>query len=297
MFLVKTGASSIILGAGHFNYYFPTRKNKLLKITKITEKHNEIKYLDEIKQIQNYRNYYSIPDKVSYIINPSDDFYNNIKQLVQTDNLTIFTGPLQCLYVDNAGDRDLLDTFIDLVNYKDFSIWYSFKSILHFSKQIMMALSYLHQHKICHLDIKPENIMVDTCKRKFKLIDFGFSSLEPFDEYLTSTKGTPGYFPLHFTNQLITEWLPEIRANDMILVNGEIPMKTNRQLVYKIDSYSFGRVLYYLKYIYIDNRMYFCCRKTNKHVVGKINNIISNLTESDVHKRMTIQDCLKKQTF
>ena len=74
---------------------------------------------------------------------------------------------LYCYFIDNAGPFDLFKTLND--NY----IWNSYKKILDFAKKIIEALAWLHSHKICHLDIKPENIMVNPHKKSFKLIDLG----------------------------------------------------------------------------------------------------------------------------
>ena len=49
-----------------------------------------------------------------------------------------------------------------------------------------------------HLDIKSENIMIDTKNCTFKIIDFGFCSCEPFDEFAADPRGTPGYFPKYY---------------------------------------------------------------------------------------------------
>ena len=55
MTTVKTGSSSIVLGSINYSDYIPYKNNKLLKITKITDKHNEFKILDEIKKINYFR--------------------------------------------------------------------------------------------------------------------------------------------------------------------------------------------------------------------------------------------------
>ena len=288
--LIKTGSSSIVLGYNHYKYFIPKKKNKLLKIVKNTDHHNEFRNLYLIKQIKNYENYYSIPEEISYLLDPSNDFYNYIKDVVKNDTMTIFTSPLECYYIDFAGDRDILDTLSDLIMFNDNSVWKSYKSILHFTKQIAEALNFLHKIKICHLDIKPENIMVNTYKKQFKLIDFGFSSQEPFDDFIQYPKGTTGYIPKLIKDDKVTEWLPQINANDMILINGKTPYMTDKKLVYKIDSYCFGRVLYYIRYIYEDNMTLSCfCEKKSR---CKVNNIINTLIEDNVYKRLTITQCI-----
>ncbi|KAJ9473242.1 putative serine/threonine-protein kinase fhkD [Diplonema papillatum] len=42
-------------------------------------------------------------------------------------------------------------------------------------KQLMQALSYIHQQHIVHRDIKPENVLIDTTDYHIKVIDFGLA--------------------------------------------------------------------------------------------------------------------------
>ena len=84
-------------------------------------------------------------------------------------------------------------------NYNIF--WRSYKDIDVFTKTMLESINYLHQKKICHLDIKPENIMINTRTRHFKIIDFGFTDVEPFNNYTSDFRGTPGYFPKYFPNE------------------------------------------------------------------------------------------------
>ena len=72
-----------------------------------------------------------------------------------------------------------------------------------YAKQIGSALSYMHAHKMLHLDLKPGNIMLRPNKDAV-LIDFGLSKQynekgEP--ESSTSVgSGTPGYAPIEQAN-------------------------------------------------------------------------------------------------
>jgi len=62
--------------------------------------------------------------------------------------------------------------------------------------QLLETLKYLHENKICHRDIKPDNILYDLKAQSIKLIDFGISKkVEERGrkrEMLTLT-GTPYY--------------------------------------------------------------------------------------------------------
>ena len=72
------------------------------------------------------------------------------------------------------------------------------KESLTFIRQIADALSYIHEHRVNHLDIKPGNILLDK-KQNAILIDFGLS--KHYDEQGGQTSSTPvgishGYAPL-----------------------------------------------------------------------------------------------------
>jgi serine/threonine protein kinase len=44
-------------------------------------------------------------------------------------------------------------------------------------RQLLETLKYLHAHKICHRDIKPDNILFDRINCHITLIDFGVSKV------------------------------------------------------------------------------------------------------------------------
>ncbi|CAN4103171.1 unnamed protein product [Withania somnifera] len=82
------------------------------------------------------------------------------------------------------------------------------------------GLAYLHEdcnNKIIHLDIKPQNILLDY-NFEAKVSDFGLSKLVGKDEskIVTTMRGTPGYLAPEWLNSAITE---------------------------KVDVYSFGVVI------------------------------------------------------
>jgi serine/threonine-protein kinase HSL1, negative regulator of Swe1 kinase len=59
-------------------------------------------------------------------------------------------------------------------------------------RQIMGGLSYCHRFNICHRDLKPENILLDS-GRNIKLADFGMAALQPANQLLSTSCGSPHY--------------------------------------------------------------------------------------------------------
>ena len=74
---------------------------------------------------------------------------------------------------------------------------------LKYTRQIAVALSFMHENKMLHLDLKPKNVMLNADGNAI-LIDFGLSkqydkSGEP-ESSTTVGRGTPGYAPLEQAN-------------------------------------------------------------------------------------------------
>ncbi|KAA8525003.1 hypothetical protein F0562_011359 [Nyssa sinensis] len=74
---------------------------------------------------------------------------------------------------------------------------------------IAKGLAYLHEecrHKILHLDIKPQNILLDE-NFNAKVADFGLSKLIDRDQsqVVTTLRGTPGYMAPEWLSSVITE--------------------------------------------------------------------------------------------
>ena len=294
-YLLKTGASSIILGKGHYGNYLPVKKGKLLKIFCDKDTNFEIQNSTKIRSIENYHKYFIIPDEFGHLLIKTDTFYHKVRELLIEKNLEtdILNNILYCSYVDYGGDKDLHDILNEMSLNSNISYWKSYDRILKFIKHIMLGLKYLHQNKIAHLDIKPENIMINTNLNQYRIIDFGYSSEEPFDYFIKNVRGTPGYFPINCPDEETTEWLPQIKANDLKIVDGVIPFVKDYKLIYKIDSFCLGRVLYFLKYTYDLYRVY-KYRNSEKSKGIKIDRLVSDLLNEDVFKRITISDCFIK---
>ena len=77
------------------------------------------------------------------------------------------------------------------------------REALDITRHVCAALSYMHEHKMLHLDLKPKNLMRNS-EGKIFLIDFGLAKQYTEDgEPESSTSiglGTPGYAPIEQAN-------------------------------------------------------------------------------------------------
>lgn len=66
------------------------------------------------------------------------------------------------------------DTLYKILRYY-YKIKYQFPNMLGkiYSYQMFRALAYIHNLSICHRDIKPQNVLVDTKLNRLVLCDFG----------------------------------------------------------------------------------------------------------------------------
>ena len=291
--LLKTGSCTIILGHQHYSGHFPAKNGKLFKVTRITTNHNELNNIEKIRSIKNYEKYFVLPDKELFEIKPGDSFYKFLLELIvdKEDKPNIKKNQkLYGSYITFAGNMDLHDSIIQMDLHCSSNIWTGPASILDFCKQIMNGLSALHNKNICHLDIKPENIMVSLPGPEFKIIDFGFSSLYPFNDFIGNYRGTPGYFPMDYKkhNMIL---LPPIDANDFVRTIHNIPLTDNRNFVYKIDTYCFGRTLLLLYNLYKAS-ITPSCSCFNGYRNRKIQRIIDLCLEPNVLYRPTIDQIL-----
>lgn len=81
---------------------------------------------------------------------------------------------------------------------------------LRYIRQLADALNYVHQKQICHLDVKPENILLDV-QNNVILIDFGVA--KQYDDEGRGTSTTPlavseGYTPIEQYEQRVNTFSP-----------------------------------------------------------------------------------------
>jgi serine/threonine protein kinase len=104
-------------------------------------------------------------------------------------------------------------------------------------KQLLEAVSDMHDRQIVHRDIKPENILIKNSKKAKKggpkalLADFGIACLI-FDESLTKQLcGTPGYIDPYILN-------PPVGCTNFCVSK----MMTLKSDIFSIGSVFFGMV-------------------------------------------------------
>lgn len=236
-----------------FKYIIPNKKHK--KHTKI----NEIDISSKLKNpniIQVYYYFKSPEDNSEFIIMENADF-GNLYQYKNKLNLKIFSESLS--------------------NY--------------FAQQILKALIYCHNNKIAHLDLKPENIVVNIYS-DIKLIDFSLSMNYRGKNLNNKIKlyigGTPLYMPLEVMEHRT------IKYKDLN----------------KIDSYSFGVILFYLSFGYypynlshedVDDYEIMEHKMSQKLEIDnsthKFSNyyidFLSKLLDNDINKRMSLYESME----
>lgn len=107
--------------------------------------------------------------------------------------LEVFDENNTTYYVMEYVDGETIDEYIKSKGHLSES------ESLKITQDLCTALSYMHEHKMLHLDLKPKNIMRDT-EGHIYLIDFGLAKQyndngEP-ESSTTLGLGTPGYAPI-----------------------------------------------------------------------------------------------------
>ncbi|KAF2074903.1 hypothetical protein CYY_003780 [Polysphondylium violaceum] len=159
-------------------------------------------------------------------------------------------------------------------------------------KQILEAVSYLHQLNITHRDLKPENILVDKLNNGesiIKITDFGLAKIIGEKEIATTLCGTPLYVA------------PEIIKNCLYHDgNG------NAGYGKEVDAWSLGCILYILLsgrppfdiekkqnfHLQIDKGLYSFDFPVWTTVTSNAKDLISKLLNVDPTKRISAKDSL-----
>lgn len=231
---------------------------KIISKKKVKNIHNELNLLKKLRN-KNLVNYYG-----AFII--KKDEYD-------------------CIMMNYGKFGNLINFQNNIINKNYFS-----ESILCFlSYQILCGLKYLHQCKICHFDIKPQNIIIED-SLNVQIIDYSIS------EDYSKIKTQKIQLPFRGTSFFIA---PEVFRTDTIDIKD----------INKIDLYSFGVILYYLAFGYFpfnlkneDIKKYdVIYQKIMQDLI--INNednyyshhfidFLKRLLEKDINKRININEAL-----
>ena len=109
-----------------------------------------------------------------------------------------------------------------------------------FFLQLCDALSYIHKKKMLHLDVKPDNILIDESGENVFLIDFGLSKQydEANGENTSELTGrTPGYSPIEQYENKIQHFTPAtdiyaLGATYYKMVTGKAPYTPSEILTF-----------------------------------------------------------------
>ena len=207
-------------------------------------------------------------------------------------------------FLENLGDFDLFDCLKQLIELDTNNIWIidTNKRINEFIIHMCEALEYLKDQTICHLDIKPENIVYNNRQilipfgKRFKLVDFGFADKYPFDRYSHNMCGSVNYTPYYSVQNKIHNWSINNKPNDWLLnpitkqyIHYIYRNYYNPELIYKTDVYSMGVVFNQLIF-YINS--YKIGKKLDVINDANITSLINNMTHKDITKRFYPSNCI-----
>ena len=157
-----------------------------------------------------------------------------------------------------------------------------------FANQILTAIAYCHKCKVAHLDIKPQNIVIDEYLNA-KLIDFSISL-----NYEGKKNNDPIVLPCRGTNFYLAK---------EVLESKKIKIKD----LNKVDLYSFGVVLYNLAFSRYPHNLTHGDEDNYEEILRKIKNnkiefdrgyspyfidFLNQLLKRDINERIDINGAL-----
>ena len=211
----------------------------------------------------------------------------NINIINFYNSYTILKDESWCIFMENAKYGNLLNLKHNILKRE----YFSESMICFLSYQILNSLIYCHNCKIAHMDIKPNNIVVDSYFNT-KLIDFSISinykGKKPNDPIKIPSIGTSLYMPLEVISS------QKVKYKDLN----------------KIDLYSFGVIIYILAFGKYPYELSYDDQDDYQKIYEKIflNKIginienkkfslcfydfLTNLLEKDINKRMNMYESL-----
>ncbi len=137
--------------------------------------------LDEIKLLQ-YINSRGDPDD-HHVLRLIDYFYHKEHLFIVSELL-----------------KENLYEFGRYIRENHLEVYYTLPRLKRIAKQVLLALEFVHNLKLIHCDVKPENIVIKSFSRcEVKLIDFGSScfTTDLLTTYIQSRSYRSAAFTLH----------------------------------------------------------------------------------------------------
>lgn len=146
-----------------------------------------------------------------------------VDKLVAPDDYLIITGLCQGGELFDRVDKGAL----------------TYKVAASLTRMMLIAVDYIHEHKITHRDIKPENFVFDGKGEmdNMRLIDFGCAEVAQDDEVIEDVAGSPYYVAPEVLSEDLTRDGAMWRASDIwsigvvifLFVCGYVPFNSNSQ--------------------------------------------------------------------
>tara|TARA_R110002050_G_scaffold271640_1_gene415181 strand:- start:342 stop:1118 length:777 start_codon:yes stop_codon:yes gene_type:complete len=136
------------------------------------------------------------------------------------------------------------------------------KAVLQAITDIMDAISFAHQHRVLHRDLKPDNVLV--FPSGLRVSDFGLCRFE--SHQMTANRGTPGYIA------------PEVLSSSVVT-----------DYSFPADVYSCGKILHQLLLV-----MHPDASATSTAIKEKLSTLCGEMIQNAPQARPTAEDCLRR---
>jgi serine/threonine protein kinase len=167
-------------------------------------------------------------------------------------------------------------TLADQLGPKGFNSPKTFKEIKHIVVNILDAIDFIHSHKICHGDLKPQNILIQD--NEVKITDFGTSKfIEDLFVETNDVNGTWAYVA------------PEVAGSNKRYLNSDI--YSIGVILYQLFT---GRTPHQTSLQVINNYYYPSPREINPNIPDTLNELIVKCLKRNPDDRYTSVPDLKR---
>lgn len=202
----------------------------------------------------------------------------NHEYIIKTLDIDLYKNAIVFEYCNGMDFFDYIQQMDPLIQTK-----------LFYFKQILEGLLYMHNLGIAHMDLKLENIMIDTFNNKVKIIDFGYSKV------------------FHDSLHIDTFILKKNIYGSLAYIAPEefLEIEYNPE---KVDVWACGIILYIILYNglpwhkakisdknyynYINNNSKFIKECNNSQFITEYNNILKRLLNPDPNTRPQIKNII-----